>query len=63
MIVQEHEKGRSAEYHNIEELIFNRASNNSDGNKEYVGNKKWEYRMPTCALRYMTDEQRERLTI
>ena len=63
MIVQEHEPGRDAEYHDINVLVFDRAGNNPAGNTEFEGNYDWEERLPVYAIRYLSDEQLERLTV
>ena len=58
MIVQEHEPGRNAEYHNITELIFDRAGNGEEG-ENYV----WQKRLPVYAVNVLSEEEREKFTV
>lgn len=55
MIVEEYSKGHNAYYRPIEELIFN---NEESKNEDY-----WKDRLPVYGVSFLTDDERERLTV
>ena len=55
MIVEEYSKGHNAYYRPVEDLVFNKEGSR---NEDY-----WKERLPVYSISFLTDDERERLTV